>query len=164
MNARRTDQVHPPISAKANRIEDRSNSIIVSFGALDAKRLLTCQSSLVLRKRIPTYGGVEFLYVHAKAPVKSIVGRAEIKRMYFQPVEDLLRRAPEAGMNDDEILKYAGRQQLLGCYELTRITEFRTPLLAAELNLTMKYHPPQSFVNLSNATKQLIDQIVLTEE
>ena len=144
--------------AKATTPAERSDSIVVSFGAEWHQHLLTKAFSVVIRKRIPKISSFDWLYFHINRPVSAICGRAKIEEIVSVSERDAVALAKQIHLSPAEINSYIGRDSNIGCYKLGAIELGRECVSAAQLGTLLIYHPPQSFFILSKQAKELVDQ------
>ena len=147
------------IIAKALNLESKSDAIVVSFGSEWYESLRGKRFTSVIRKRVPATTKPHWLYFHINSPVSAICGRAEIISVNTIDRATSLDIRRELDLSKEQILSYFGRQETMGRYELGRVLFPEKELSTEQISAHMVYHPPQSFVALSNDAKKLLDQL-----
>lgn len=145
------------LPARATSLEERSDSIVVSFGANWTESIRSRRFSVVIRKRVPTYLPCNWMYFHVNHPVGALFARAPITDIFQATLPQLLQMTSEIDLSPQEISKYVGSARQVGCYRLGRFDIAIEPLTTAALTRALIYHPPQSFFILAKAAKRLID-------
>ena len=105
-------------SAKAQSKEDRSNSIVVSFGSNWLGRMASGEISAVIRKRGPVSGFPSFMYIHVNSPVGGICARAKINSVSRIALDDARGLSCEIGLSGEEISNYFSGGVEVFCYRI----------------------------------------------
>jgi len=145
------------IPAKATTPAEQSDSIVVSFGAEWHQHLLSKAFSVVIRKRIPKNSSFSWLYFHINSPVSALCGRAKIEKLLTVTEKEAVALAKQIHLSPAEIKSYIGGDSNIGCYKLGAFEFGREPVTAATLGTRLVYHPPQSFLILSQRAKEVVD-------
>lgn len=146
-------------SAKAQNAEERSDSIIVSFGAEWLDPLLKRAFSVVIRKRIPKTFTAKWMYFHVNSPVSAICGRGSIESTIELTAKEVVRLSKEITLPPAEITAYLGSEAKIGVYRLGVIQIANTSVTTEVLGQVLSYHPPQSFLILSERAKAIVDRL-----
>jgi predicted transcriptional regulator len=147
------------LSARANTVEEQSDSIVVSFSAEWYPLFLGRKFKAILRKRIPRTVHPRLLYFHINAPVSAICGRAKIESMREISFSQATALSNELALAPAEITTYLADQASVGCYKVSQLEFAQSPVTIKELESKMVYHAPQSFFILSQTAKALIDKL-----
>src|SRR5438128_629801 len=115
------------LSAKANTVNEQSDSIVVSFSSEWHPLLLGKKFGAVLRKRIPRTVHPRLLYFHINAPVSAICGRAEIESIREISFSQATALSKELALTPSEIATYLAGQVSVGCYKVSKIEFARSP-------------------------------------
>lgn len=145
------------ILAKAVAPESQSEAIVVSFGSEWYESLRGKQFTAVIRKRIPANTRPSWLYFHINSPKSAICARAEILSIEKITRSRALQIRRELDLSEEQILKYFGRHESMGCYRLGRIAYPDKDVTSTQIAEQMVYHPPQSFFVLSKEAKKILD-------
>jgi predicted transcriptional regulator len=147
------------IAAKAVRPEERSDSIVVSFGPDWLQPLQGRKFTAVIRKRVPKGARPKWIYFHINAPISALCGRAEIRSLDELAVGKVIKMGNELALSPAQIRSYTGTEPAVGCYRLGKIQFPQKPIKMSVLSSHMVYHAPQSFFILSRKGKAAIDKL-----
>lgn len=147
------------LSAKATNTTDRSDALVVSFGAAWQKHVIGRDFSLVIRKRVPRVDTFHWLYLYLNSPLGSICARTEISSISHIPAQEAIDRAHEINLSAAEIASYIGTDELIGCYKIGALEIAPSPASAAAIRARMVFYPPQSFFILSKQGKSVLDEL-----
>ncbi len=145
--------------AKAVNTEARSDAIVVSFGAEWYESLRAKRFTAVIRKRVPTSIKPRWLYFHMNSPKSAICARAEVVSVEMIDRERALQISRELNLPEEQIIKYFGSQEWMGCYRLGEIDFPERDMTHHQLAVHMVYHPPQSFFVLSKNGREVLDSL-----
>ena len=145
--------------AKAVSRESRSEAIVVSFGSEWYDSLRGKRFTAVIRKRVPSNFQPRFLYFHMNSPRSAICARAEILSVEVIDRARALEIRHELDLSEEQILRYFGALESMGCYRLGQIFFPDSDVTSEQIAAHMVYHPPQSFFVLSNDAKDLLDRL-----
>jgi hypothetical protein len=101
----------------------------------------------------------EYLYAHINAPKSAICARIRLTSVIDIDVQTALTYIDQVKLTRDEIVKYIGDYNSIGCYNLGKIELAPHEAHIAELASKLVYHPPQSFLVLSQNGSDLLDEI-----
>ncbi len=147
------------ISAKARTKDDRSDGVVVSFGAHWHGKLLDAAFSRIIRKRVPISNHPRWLYFYIKSPISKICGRAKIISIKKLTKEDVTASPERIGLSVTEILHYMGEEISIGCYDICDIQIAQYGVSAYDSKIELRYSPPQSFFFLSIEGKLELDRV-----
>jgi len=133
------------ISAKAQGKDDRSDGVVVSFGAQWYPKLLNAAFSVIIRKRVPSSAHPKWLYFHINSPISKICGRAKITSIKTLTKSDAVAISASIDLSMVKILDYIGACNSINCYEISDIEIAQHKMSAEDSNFCLTYSPPQSF-------------------
>ena len=145
------------IIAKAQTKLERSDAIVVSFGAKWYQKIQSSSFSVIIRKRVPTGDHPRWLYFHVNTPVSRICARATIRSIQHLSLEEALALANEIDLPDRDIKTYVAYDGSIGAYMIKNIEMAQRAISSSELQGFVIYFPPQSFLFLSHDGKRILD-------
>ncbi len=146
--------------AKAIRLEEMSDAIVVSFEAKWQEKLDSQLVDIVIRKRVPKDRSFRWIYFHINSPVSSICGRARIVRIGNFSSHDILAFSDRIGLTEKEILSYIDGRDEIAFYESRIFLKKRIPdLLKSLYRIKRQVYVVRKVVNL---TKEIIEKTVET--
>lgn len=147
------------ISAKAQGKEERSSSIVVSFGSKWLERMASGGVSAVIRKRGPVSGFPSLMYIHVNSPVGGICAKAKINSVNRVALDDAQKLSCEIGLSDKEISDYSSGGTEVFCYRISDLIFLKEPIRSSDINKDFVYYPPQSFFFLSKAADDFLSRL-----
>jgi predicted transcriptional regulator len=153
----RTDMHQIPV--RPTDVDDRSNAIILSFGAKWAEPTQTGSLKWVIRKRVPLGIEPEFVYLHVNAPVSAIVSRGRVGSIEQVSSAYAVEHSQSLQMAKSDIRSYIGDAPTIGLFRFDQIELARKPAKLAELRQMLEYFPPQSFSFISRKALPIIDRL-----
>ncbi len=149
---------------KAIGKSDSSRSIVVSFGPHWEPSLRGNQIGAVFRKRGPKAFTPDYLFVYLGTPTSTLIGRMAVESFGFLPVSEALALADVGGLSRSELRDYAYDYRSLAVFRVGSFEPAPSPLRLAELATAYGFHPPQSFLCLSEAGRvELLQALGFTE-
>lgn len=147
------------VELRATSEDTRSESILVSFSAKWRRAIEAGTIRAVIRKRVPSSTNPAIMYLYVGSPEKAIVARASISRVVQIPVSEAICLNKDLGIQSKEILAYCGNLQNIGYYHLNSL-ELADPALKLEdIQAVSHFHPPQSFLYLSQDGERVIHKL-----
>ena len=148
------------IPAAARDVEERSDSIVISFAPKWYEPLVERRFSMVIRKRVPKSTEYRWMYMHMNAPLGMLCARARIRSVDTITVEDACRLSSALALSEQEIRSYVGpAREVVGCFGLGEVEMFKQNLKTGTLRERLIYHPPQAFFVMSREGKRIIDRL-----
>ncbi len=145
-------------NAKALKPEEHTGAVVVSFDARWIDLIRKRKIKGILRKRIPTTLGAQWLYAYVNSPVSAIVARAVIENTTSVSMPLAIRMSNDLGLSPNEIKNYFSRAQCVGMYEIKAFELAVTPLTLERIRRDLVFYPPQSFFFMSKLGKEFIDE------
>ncbi len=144
--------------AAAVNASDRSDAIIVSFDSRWYDVIVSGTLSAVIRKRVPTSATPAWLYFHLNSPKSALCARARIETIEVATRAEVHAMHDALALSQTEIDSYCAGRQEIGLYKISGIELAKPPASLASLKRELEYAPPQSFLFLSLAAKNLINK------
>lgn len=138
---------------------DRSNAIILSFGAKWAAPIRTCSLKWVIRKRVPAAINPDFVYFHVNAPVSAIIARGRVETIDQVPSAFAVEQSQNLQMAKSDIRAYVGDASTIGFFRFDQIELASKTASLADLREELIYFPPQSFSFISRQALPIIDRV-----
>jgi len=149
------------IQAKASGLEDRSDSILVSFDSKWEDLLLNNHIFTVFRKKVPKTFDPAWLYIYINIPEAKIVGRAKIKKIETVNLSKAISLSKSACLDINELKSYMDNSDKVGAYFLKTVQTAPLFVNLQTVKKHLKFYPPQSFLILSKEAKMIIDKLCL---
>lgn len=137
---------------------DRSNAVILSFGAKWADPIKSCATTWVIRKRVPLVTKPEFVYFHVNAPVSAIIARGRVGTIERVSATFAAEHHQYLGMTKSDILSYVGNAPTIGLFKFESIEIAPKAATISELTEMLEYFAPQSFSFVSREALPIIDK------
>jgi len=147
------------IPVRPTDADDRSNAIILSFGAKWAGPIKTGSLKWVIRKRVPLAMGPEFVYFHVNAPISAIIARGRVRKIEQVSPAFVVEHSQNLQMSKNDILSYAGDASTIGLFRFDQIELASRAATLADLRQELEYFPPQSFSFVSRQALPIIDKV-----
>lgn len=138
--------------------DDRSNAVILSFGAKWADPIKRGATTWVIRKRVPLVTKPEFVYFHVNAPVSAIIARGRVGTIERVPAAFAAEHHEDLDMTKSDVLSYVGNVPTIGLFRFDKIQVAPKAATLAELSEVLEYFAPQSFSFVSRAALPIIDK------
>lgn len=138
--------------------DDRSNAVILSFGAKWADPIKRGAITWVIRKRVPLVTKPEFVYFHVNAPVSAIIARGKVGTIERVSATFAAEHHQYLEMTKDDILSYVGNSPTIGLFKFENIEIAHKAATISELTQTLEYFAPQSFSFVSREALPIIDK------
>ncbi len=142
---------------KVTSENDASSSILVPFHQEWEKPLRENQITVFFRKRGPKSFRPDYVFVYIAARAGRLIGRAEVESFSFMRLDKAARLAPNGGLTEKELRRYASNYSELAVFQLKSFEQAESPLTFAQLSSDYTFHPPQSFVRLSESGKRQLE-------
>lgn len=129
---------------------NREENIMISLEPRHAENILNGNKSVELRRRPMNIEPGSTLWLYAKLPVASIVGKARIKNIYMaSPMQLWYQFGHDVGISRKEFFNYFKGTK----YGIALVLEeaVRLPVclsLTTLRQITYRFHPPQFFIRL----------------
>ena len=138
--------------------DDRSNAVILSFGAKWANPIKRGAITWVIRKRVPLVTKPEFVYFHVNAPVSAIIARGKVGTIERVSATFAAEHHQYLEMTKGDILSYVGNCPTIGLLRFESIDIAPKAATITELTQTLEYFAPQSFSFVSREALPIIDK------
>jgi predicted transcriptional regulator len=139
--------------------DDRSNAIILSFGANWAAPIRTGSLTWVIRKRVPLAVKPEFVYFHVNAPVSVIIARGRVRAIEQVSSAFAVEHSQDLQMAESDVRSYVGDTSTIGLFRFDQIELASKAATLAHLREELEYFPPQSFSFVSRQALPIIDKV-----
>lgn len=139
--------------------DDRSNAIILSFGAKWAAPIRTGSLKWVIRKRVPLAIKPEFVYFHVNAPVSVIIAKGRVGTIEQVSSAFAVEHSQDLQMAKSDIRNYVGDASTIGLFRFEQIELASKAATLADLREGLEYFPPQSFSFVSRQALPIIDKV-----
>jgi predicted transcriptional regulator len=127
---------------------EKGASVIFSFQSRWYDALMSNNVEVFFRKRAPRRTP-RHIFVYVGSPVKKIIGYAKCKKIAPINLNNALSVRQKAAINQAELSKYFGYQDLVNAIWISQITFLETERSLIDLNTNFNFHPPQSFSNVN---------------
>ncbi|TKB63230.1 MAG: hypothetical protein E8D47_13115 [Nitrospira sp.] len=138
---------------------ERSGDILVSFDPQWRDLLRDSSIGFVVRRRYPKVFLPRRMFVYICAPYSELIGFCSIKKLRRINLREGLQILGQSGLTREDLEAYFLGYEEIGCYSISHISLFRTPLSLESLRNQAGFSPPQSFVSLSRRASGWLDQI-----
>ena len=138
---------------------DRSNAIILSFGAKWAAPIRTGSLTWVIRKRVPLAIKPDFVYFHVNAPVSVIIARGTVGTIEQVSSAFAVEHSQNLQMSKSDIRSYVGDASTIGLFRFDQIVLASKAATLGDLREDLEYVPPQSFSFISRQALPIIDKV-----
>ena len=145
-------------SLKSTSEADNSNCILLSFNSMWKSGIVDRSVSAFIRKRIPKSQLPDSIYCYFGSPECSVAARVRIDELRELSVGDVLKKQTQLKLSESEIFKYLGESDTVGFCEFSHHEIASSSVSLSTLRGAFKFFPPQSFLNLSIAGKDFIDE------
>lgn len=142
---------------KMTKEEDASSSILVPFDQKWEKPMQGHQIKVFFRKRGPRAFTPDYVFVYIAAPASKLIGRAEVESFSFMRLDKAAKLAIDGGLTETELRYYASSYSELAVFQLKRFERAESPITFADMASAYNFHPPQSFVRLSESGKSQLE-------
>jgi predicted transcriptional regulator len=140
-------------------VDDRSNAMILSFGAKWAAPIKTGSLKWLIRKRVPLAIKPDTVYFHVNAPVSVIIAKGRVKIVEQASTAFVLEHSQDLQMAKAEILEYVGDAPMIGLFRFDYIELASKAATLADFRAELEYFPPQSFSYVSRKALPIIDRL-----
>lgn len=137
---------------------ERSGDILVSFDPQWHDLLGDSSIDYVVRRRYPKAFSPRRMFVYIGAPYSELIGFCAIKNLREITLKQALGLLPRSGLTREDLEAYFLGYREIGCYSISHVSLFRTPLSLEILRSRSGFSPPQSFVSLSCRASSWLDE------
>lgn len=125
--------------------------ILISLEPRHAENILTGRKRVELRKRSMNVDAGTTVWIYAKLPVGSVVGKARVSKVLAATPASIWRRfGKDTGVTKQEFSAYYGESEQAVVLVLEETTRFEQAISLAHLRKTTgSFYPPQFFIRLS---------------
>jgi predicted transcriptional regulator len=138
--------------------DDRSDAIILSFGAKWADQIKRGAISWVIRKRVPLVTKPDFVYFHVNSPVSAILARGSVASIESVSAAFAAENHQHIEMTKSDILSYVGNSPTIGLFKFDRIEIAPKAATITDLTEVLEYFAPQSFSFVSREALPIINK------
>lgn len=122
-------------------------NIILPIKPRYVEKILDKEKKYEYRKQI-CIDNIDKIYLYATAPVKAILGEADVLEKIIMNKENLWKLTKEqSGISKDYFDDYFGKSEMASAYRLGEIEKYQKPILLSEVGI--KY-VPQSYIYVPN--------------
>ncbi|MET1755524.1 hypothetical protein ABVV53_08635 [Novosphingobium sp. RD2P27] len=146
------------IPVRPANADDRSNAVILSFGAKWADPIKRGATTWVIRKRVPLVTKPEFVYFHVNAPVSAIIARGRVGTIERVSANFAAEHHQYLEMTKSDILSYVGDSPTIGLLKFESVEIAPKVATMSELIKMLEYFAPQSFSFVSRKALPIIDK------
>lgn len=127
-----------------------SANILISLEPRHARNILSGLKKVELRRRAPRVSPGTVIFMYAKMPEGSVVGRATIKEIHEASPQKLWNRfKKDAGVSKAEFFDYFASRCIGVAIELAETKRFENPVSLEQLRMADAFfQPPQFFKHL----------------
>jgi predicted transcriptional regulator len=128
--------------------------ILISLEPRHAENILGGRKTVELRRRAMNVKVGATVWIYAKRPVGSIIGRAKVRNIYFQAPSTLWRKfGPACGISRGEFFSYFEGVTQAMALELSECRRLGSSLTLESLRqFNAGFQPPQFFARLKIGT------------
>jgi predicted transcriptional regulator len=133
-------------------------AVVYSFKAKWDRLIRKGDINLFFRKNAPSTVPRR-VYFYVGAPIKQIVGWAEITDIALVAKEEAFGLAGAGAIDVDELRTYLANRSSVSVIRTRKITLLTNPVTLHEVQQKLVFHPPQSFCQLTEDDENVIQEL-----
>jgi predicted transcriptional regulator len=133
-------------------------SVLISIKQKYVESIISGEKKAEIRRLFPANPNISRVYVYVPTPERHIVGYFEIKEIFMLPIEELWEASGKlSALSRDEFSKYLFGKEVGTSVHFDRLTLLAHKPTLNELRKSIpSFHPPQSFMYLTDSLEKLL--------